>query len=207
MPYFLESTTYRLRGHFEPDDQSYVDPAELAEWRARDPIDRLAARLGLTDAEIGHLRADAVARIDQALAEEMRRDSSVVMFGEGVATKRLDLLEAFGAERIRNTPLAERGVSPEVLDLRSLKPLDEAAILASVRKTGRLVVVPEANRSCGVGAEVAALAAEQAFHALRAPIVRLTSPDAPAPSSYPLEQAFAPQVDAVYSAALGLMSR
>jgi len=68
-PYFLETTTYRLRGHFEPDDQSYVDPSELAEWRARDPIDRMVARLALTDAQIGRLRAAAAARIDQAWSE------------------------------------------------------------------------------------------------------------------------------------------
>jgi len=102
--------------------------------------------------------------------------------------------------------LSERGVSADVLDLRSLKPLDEEAILASVRRTGRLVVVHEANRLCGVGAEVAAIVAEKAFDALRAPVVRITSPDVPAPSSYPLEMAFAPQADAIAAAAAGLTS-
>ena len=103
--------------------------------------------------------------------------------------------------------LAEQGVSAEVLDLRTLKPLDEATILASVRKTGRVVIVHEASRLCGVGAEVAALISEQAFDALRAPIIRLTGPDAPAPASYPLEQAFAPQADAVAGVAAGLVAR
>ena len=97
--------------------------------------------------------------------------------------------------------LAEQGISAEVLDLRTLKPLDEAAILATVRKTGRLIVVHEASRLCGVGAEIAALVSEQAFDALQAPIVRLTGPDAPAPSSYPLEQAFIPQAGAIVAAA------
>jgi pyruvate dehydrogenase E1 component beta subunit len=92
-----------------------------------------------------------------------------------------------------------------VLDLRSLKPLDTPAIQASVRKTGRLLVVHEASGMCGVGAEVAALVAEQAFDALRAPILRLTGPDAPAPSSYVLEQAFMPQASAVAAAAARLM--
>jgi len=101
--------------------------------------------------------------------------------------------------------LAEKGVSAEVLDLRSLKPLDEQAILASVRKTGRVVVVHEANRMCGVGAEVAAIVAEQAFEALRAPVLRVTSPDVPAPSSYPLEMAFTPRAEGVVAAATGLM--
>lgn len=96
--------------------------------------------------------------------------------------------------------LAEQGISAEVVDLRSLKPLDEETILASVRKTGRAVVVHEAAGPCGVGAEVAALIAEKAFGSLKAPVVRLTGPDAPAAASYPLEQAYVPQADAVVSA-------
>ena len=103
--------------------------------------------------------------------------------------------------------LAGQGVSAEVIDLRTLKPLDEATILASVRKTGRAVIVHEASRLCGVGAEVAALISEQAFESLRAPILRLTGPDAPAPASYPLELAFTPQADAIAEAAAGLVAR
>ncbi len=104
--------------------------------------------------------------------------------------------------------LAEQGISAEVIDLRSLKPLDEDAVLTSVRKTGRLIVVHEASGSCGVGAEVSALVSEKAFDALVAPIVRLTGPDAPAPASYPLEQAFVPQaVQVVAAAEKLLMSR
>jgi pyruvate dehydrogenase E1 component beta subunit len=97
--------------------------------------------------------------------------------------------------------LATQGIAIEVIDLRSLKPLDEAAILASVAKTGRLVVVHEANRLCGIGAEIAALVAEQAFARLKAPIVRLGGPDAPVAASYPLEQAFVPQAEAIAAAA------
>lgn len=97
--------------------------------------------------------------------------------------------------------LAAQGVSAEVIDLRSLKPLDTETLLASVRKTGRAVVVHEASRSYGAGAEVAALLSEQAFDALRAPVLRVTGPDAPPPASYPLEQAFVPQVTAVVAAA------
>ena len=99
--------------------------------------------------------------------------------------------------------LAESGVSAEVIDLRTLKPLDEATILASVRKTGRAVVVHEAAAPCGVGAEIAAILAEKAFSALKAPVVRLTGPDAPSPSSFPLEAAGVPQKDAIVRAALG----
>ncbi len=103
--------------------------------------------------------------------------------------------------------LGSRGIAAEVIDLRSLKPLDEASILASVRKTGRLVVVHEANRLCGVGAEIAALVAEEAFAALKAPIVRLGGPDAPVAASYPLEQAFVPQPEAISAAAERLCHR
>lgn len=102
--------------------------------------------------------------------------------------------------------LASQGIAAEVIDLRSLKPLDEATILGSVKKTGRLVVVHEANRLCGVGAEIAALVAEQAFADLKAPIVRLGGPDAPAAASYPLEQASVPSAEAIADAARRLCS-
>lgn len=105
------------------------------------------------------------------------------------------------------TLLADRGISAEVLDLRSLKPLDEEAILNSARKTGRVVVVHEANRMCGVGAEIAAIVAEKAFDSLKAPVLRITSPDVPAPSSYPLELAFTPQADAIAVAAESLIGQ
>lgn len=103
--------------------------------------------------------------------------------------------------------LAAQGVSAEVIDLRSLKPLDEEAILRSARKTGRVLVVHEASRMCGVGAEVAAIVAEQAFSSLKAPVMRLTGPDTPAPSSYALEQAFMPQANAIAGAALRLLDK
>jgi pyruvate dehydrogenase E1 component beta subunit len=102
--------------------------------------------------------------------------------------------------------LKKHGVATEVIDLRSLKPLDEAAVLASVRKTGRAIVVHEAAGPCGVGAEIAALLAQKAFSALRAPVVRLTGPDAPVAASFPLEQAFVPQVDAIVDTARELLA-
>ncbi|WP_334189218.1 alpha-ketoacid dehydrogenase subunit beta [Noviherbaspirillum sp.] len=101
--------------------------------------------------------------------------------------------------------LAEKGIEAEVIDLRSLKPLDEEAILRSARKTGRVLIVHEASRMCGVGAEVAAIVSEQAFDALKAPVRRLTGPDAPAASSWVLEQAFMPQVEAVTKAAAAMI--
>ena len=102
--------------------------------------------------------------------------------------------------------LAGHGIAAEVIDLRSLKPLDETTILGSVKKTGRLVVAHEANRLCGVGAEIAALVAEHAFTDLKAPIVRLGGPDAPVAASYPLEQASVPSTEAITDAARRLCS-
>jgi pyruvate/2-oxoglutarate/acetoin dehydrogenase E1 component len=83
----------------------------------------------------------------------------------------------------------------EVLDLRTLCPLDTDAVLASARKTGKVLVAHEATRSCGVGAEVAALVAEQAFEHLDAPLGRLTAPDVPIPFSPPLEQRVLPGLE------------
>ena len=96
--------------------------------------------------------------------------------------------------------LQGEGVSAEVIDLRSLKPLDEETVLASVRKTRRAVIVHEAAGPCSVGSEVAAIIAEKAFASLAAPVIRLSGPDAPVPASYPLEQATVPQVDAIVAA-------
>jgi pyruvate dehydrogenase E1 component beta subunit len=103
--------------------------------------------------------------------------------------------------------LAAQGISAEVIDLRSLKPLDEETILTSACKTGRVVIVHEANRTCGVGAEVAAIVAEHAWSELKSPILRVTSPDTPAPASFALEAAFTPQADAVVAAAQAVMAR
>jgi pyruvate/2-oxoglutarate/acetoin dehydrogenase E1 component len=83
----------------------------------------------------------------------------------------------------------------EVLDLRTLQPLDEEAVLASARKTGKVLVAHEATRSCGTGAEIAALISEHAFEDLDAPVRRLTTPDVPIPFSPPLEQRVLPQLD------------
>ena len=101
--------------------------------------------------------------------------------------------------------LAQDGIEAEVIDLRTLKPLDMPAVLASVGRTGRLVVVTEASGLCGVAAEVAACAAGDAYDALRAPVVRLTGPDAPVPASWMLEQASVPQPDAVVAAVHRMM--
>ena len=98
------------------------------------------------------------------------------------------------------------GASVEVLDLRSLYPCDREAVLASVRKTSKVVLVQEATRSCGVAAEVAALIAEEAFEDLDGPVVRVTAPDVPIPFSPPLERAVLPQVEDVSEACRELLA-
>jgi pyruvate dehydrogenase E1 component beta subunit len=96
--------------------------------------------------------------------------------------------------------LAEEGIECEVVDPRTLKPLDEQIIYDSVAKTGHLVIADAAWRMCGASAEIAALVAENAFDALRAPIQRVTLAEAPAPSASPLEKAYYPWADDVVAA-------
>ena len=96
--------------------------------------------------------------------------------------------------------------SIEVVDLRTLCPLDTEAVLASARKTGKVLVAHEATQSCGVGAEVAALVAAQAFEDLDAPVRRLTAADVPIPFSPPLEQAVLPQLDDMKEACRELLA-
>jgi len=86
--------------------------------------------------------------------------------------------------------LEGEGIGAEVIDLRTIKPLDIDLILSSLDKTGRLVVVDGGWRTCGLAAEVAALAAERGFGSLKAPVVRVTLPDCPAPASAALEKVY-----------------
>ena len=97
------------------------------------------------------------------------------------------------------------GASVEVLDLRSLVPLDEEAILASVHKTSKVLIVDEANQTCAAGAQVAAVIAEKGFEDLDGPVRRVATPDVPIPFSPPLEQALLPSVDRVKEAARELL--
>ena len=87
-----------------------------------------------------------------------------------------------------------------MIDLRTLVPLDREAILAAAERTGKVLIAHEATRGAGIGAEVAALIAEQAFEHLDAPVRRLTAADVPIPFSPPLEQAVLPQLDDVKEA-------
>ena len=98
----------------------------------------------------------------------------------------------------------ERGWSVEVLDLRTLLPLDAEAMLASVRKTGRAVIVHEAPRTCGYGAELSATIAEKALTSLLAPVLRVTGYDTPFP--YTLEHTYLPDAKRVFAAIEHVMS-
>jgi pyruvate dehydrogenase E1 component beta subunit len=104
--------------------------------------------------------------------------------------------------------LAADGIEVEVIDPRSLRPLDRDTILGSVRKTGRLVVVHEGVKSFGVGAEISAMVAESdAFDFLDAPIVRLGGAEAPIPYNPDLERAAVPQTDGIEAAVRAVMAR
>jgi 2-oxoisovalerate dehydrogenase E1 component beta subunit len=92
---------------------------------------------------------------------------------------------------------AEDGLEVEVLDLRTILPWDREAVLESVRRTSRILVLHEDTRTAGFGAEIAATVADEAFSDLDAPVRRLAAPDTPVPFSPPLERRFLPGVDDV----------
>lgn len=100
--------------------------------------------------------------------------------------------------------LSRDGIELEVVDLRSLVPLDRETILESVRRVNKVMILHEDVRTGGMGSEIAALIAEEAFDELDGPIVRVTAPDTPVPYSPPLEDAFIPQTSDVVAAAKAL---
>ncbi len=102
--------------------------------------------------------------------------------------------------------MAGEGVDVEVVDLRTLVPLDEEAILASVKKTGRLVVCHEATRTGGFAGEISAVVMEKAFSSLKAPLRRVTGPDIPVPASPPLEGFYLPDPEKLAGAIREIMT-
>ncbi len=98
------------------------------------------------------------------------------------------------------TELSQEGVEVEVVDLRTLAPLDKETVLASVRKTRRLVVLHEATRTGGFAGEISAIVMEEALPSLKAPLRRVTGPDIPVPSSPPLEAFYIPNEEKLASA-------
>ncbi len=121
-------------------------------------------------------------------ANVVREGSDVSLVGMGATVKiALEAAELLQAE----------GTSAEVLDLRSLAPLDEEAILATLEKTGSLVVVDESTPRCGIASDVAALCVERGFDFLNTPVRRVTAPHTPVPFSGVLEKAFVPSRERV----------
>jgi 2-oxoisovalerate dehydrogenase E1 component beta subunit len=127
---------------------------------------------------------DLVVPLGRARTHRAGRDLTIVTYGLMVHES------AQAAER-----LAAEGLEVEILDLRTLLPLDEDAIIESVKKTSRLLVVHEDTRTGGIAGEITARVCERAFEWLDAPPLRVTSIDTPVPYSPPLEDYFLPQVD------------
>jgi len=133
---------------------------------------------------------DYIVEIGKARVVREGRDLSIITFGAMVLTA-LDAAEE----------LEKEGLDVEVIDLRTLAPLDKETILSSVRKTSRAIVLHEASRTGGIGGEITALIAEEAFEWLDAPVIRVASIDTPVPYSPPLEDYYLPQIKDVVSAA------
>jgi 2-oxoisovalerate dehydrogenase E1 component beta subunit len=137
---------------------------------------------------------DEVVPIGRARVAHPGSDMTIITYGAPVQ-------EALRAAE----DLAEGGASVEVLDLRTLKPLDTDAILTSVRKTAKVLIVHEANLTCGVGAEISALISQHAFEDLDAPVMRLAAPDIPPPYAPVLEDASRPDKAKIMKAAKKLL--
>jgi 2-oxoisovalerate dehydrogenase E1 component beta subunit len=128
-------------------------------------------------------KEDFIVPIGKAKLRREGDDISIITYG-AMVYKALDAAEE----------IAQEGIDVEVLDLRSLLPLDEEAILETAKKTSKIIVLHEATLTGGPGGEIVARIAEKAFDFLDGPIVRIAPPDTPVPYSPPLEEAFLPQV-------------
>ena len=133
---------------------------------------------------------DYTVEIGKARTAREGRDVSVITFGAQVLTA-LDAAEE----------LEREGLDLEVIDLRTLAPLDKPAILASVKKTSRALILHEASLTGGIGGEISAIISQEAFEWLDAPVLRIASLDTPVPYSPPLEDYYLPQVKDVVDAA------
>ena len=158
-----------------------------------DPVVVLEPKARYWGKETGDLTADGPG-IGEGRVLRDGDDLTVVTYGTMVA-RSLDAA----------TVLADRGVGARVLDLRSLSPLDEDLLARCARETGRVVVVHEAPRTLGMGAEVAARVMELAFDSLAAPVGRVTGWDAPYPPAS-LEDGYLPSVDRIVDAALAAVT-
>jgi pyruvate dehydrogenase E1 component beta subunit len=119
-----------------------------------------------------------------------------------VATSYMAYEAVYAAEMLEN-----EGINAEIIDLRSIRPLDEETILTSIKKTGRLIIADTSWELCGVSSEIAALAVEKAFSYLKAPVRRITPANCPAPVSLPLEKSFYPTATTIANVALSLLGK
>ncbi|MBY6268161.1 alpha-ketoacid dehydrogenase subunit beta [Parageobacillus thermoglucosidasius] len=148
------------------------------------------------DASVGHVPEEAYT-VPIGKAKVMREGTDITIVGIQMTTHHA--LEA--AKK-----LEQHGVQAEVIDLRSLVPLDRETILQSIKKTHRLLVVDEDYLSYGMTAEIAAIAAEEGLYDLDAPVRRLAVPDVPIPYSRPLEQFVLPNADKIFHEAMKLVN-
>ncbi|NVK41857.1 MAG: alpha-ketoacid dehydrogenase subunit beta [Oceanospirillaceae bacterium] len=144
----------------------------------------------------GELSAAEPPPMEQAVVRRPGRDLSLISYG-GSLPKALSAAEQ----------LAGSGIEAEVLDLRCLRPLDAAAIVKTVSRTRRAVIIDEGWRSGSLAAEVSAIIMEQAFWELDAPVARVCSDEVPIPYPRHLEQAALPQVDEILAAANQVLGR
>jgi 2-oxoisovalerate dehydrogenase E1 component beta subunit len=133
---------------------------------------------------------DGIVPLGKAIVRREGNDLSIITYSATVQHA-LDAAQMLAAE----------GIDCEVVDLRTLAPLDVDTILQSARKTGKIIVAHEATRTAGFGAEIVAQIAEQSFEFLDGPIVRVTAPDTPVPYSAPLEEFFLPNARKIAEAA------
>jgi 2-oxoisovalerate dehydrogenase E1 component len=178
----IPSTPYDAKGLFThalrcDDPVLFLEPRELLSIKGPVPAESYEIEFGK--------------------ARVLREGNQVTVVGIGVMAHRA--LIAAGR-------LAEESLSVEVIDPRTVSPLDTTAILDSVRKTGRLLVVDEAFAPCSIASEIAALVADAGFNDLDAPIRRLNGAFAPTPYSPPLEAAVAVSADAIVDGVRDLMS-
>jgi pyruvate/2-oxoglutarate/acetoin dehydrogenase E1 component len=139
---------------------------------------------------------DYIVEIGKARTAREGKDLSIITFGAQV----LNALDA--ATELEKSD----GLSVEVIDLRTLAPLDKEAILATVKKTNRVMVLHEASLTGGIGGEISAIIAEEAFEWLDAPVIRVASIDSPVPFAPQMEDYFLPQVSEIVEAARRLAS-
>ncbi len=138
--------------------------------------------------------------------DDVPEDAYEVEIGKGIIRKRgsdvtIVAVSWMAREAEKALPQMEAdGIDVELIDLRTVKPIDADLVIASVRRTGRLVVADGGWQTCGLAAEVIALVAENAFDALKAPVRRVTLPDCPAPASAVLEAAYYPGADDIIAA-------